>query len=1178
MYTSISSVNQGAILWSPAEMVYSHYAMLKGINQMAYTKQYRDTLEANPADTLFYRLAGNSPIAPAAPTGVAAAAAGNRQAEVSWNVVPGATSYSVMRSINSGWPFGEVIATGVAGTSVMDTNLAANTTYYYAVSADNATSRSAWSTQAAATTIFDPNWIAVKSGLNAPEVTPFSSDLYFSGGNTGVPSMNPVVDTSAVANPAPNLAYIVERYGAFTYTFPGLVTGASYKVRLHFAETYWTAVGQREFNVFINGSQVLTNFDIFAITGAQYKAVIKEFNATANSSGQIVIQFAAVVDNPSSKGIEIVNLASLAAPTNLVATATSSQVVLTWPSVIGASSYNVYCSTTNGGTYVKINSLTGTSYTNSSLNSGTTYYYVVTAVSSASESAYSIQVVATPSSATPAAPSNLVVINDDGQAWISWNTVTNATSYNVYRSTTNGGPYSLVGNSITPSYPDLGINDGTTYYYVVTAVSAVGEGASSTQVSATPHAPAGETWTGGGADNNWTTAGNWGGVAPALNDSLRFAGSTRLAATNNFPYGVTFNSIVFNNGAGAFGLGGNAIYLANGITNLSTSLQTISANVELMASQNISASSGNISLNGVIDDGGSGFGPTLTGPNKIIFAATNTYSGTTTVNGGTLQFGAAQTLAGSLSLANAISGTILDLNGFNVSVAALPAASGLAVITNSSATPATLLVNGAVDLTGESIKGTTILNVNSTGLTLPSATVFGSSSAALELSANVGRQNNIAAALGGATLIFNTNVSGFQSTTAQTIGGGVTVNGTNNNWNFQNTTTVNGSWTGSGAINLNQGFSPTFTFGGNLTGFQGTLRLQANGGTANNSDKFDLVNTANPGGGQCVWNLIETGTGVSGNVGTVTLEWNGGSSGNTYSIPLGDLTSLAPNNGSSPSAGATGAILLSNAKSGTTANYQIGSLNHNSTFGGIIQNGFGTTAVTKVGTGTWTLTGTNTYSGLTTVSNGTLFISTLHSGGGNFLVTDGSRLGVMKSGGVSAAVGSLTLGNAGSATLMFTNVSSTTSPLINALATVNVNGTNTIQITSTNGLVAGSVYPLIKYGLLAGAGVTGLNLSMPANTAAVLTNDAGNSWIALKVINLSVNTNVIGIATAVVGGGLQLSWPADHIGWSLQSQTDPLNTGLGTNWVTLSGSSSTNQTTIPINPTSGSVFYRLVYP
>lgn len=131
----------------------------------------------------------------------------------------------------------------------------------------------------------------------------FQADAFFSGGTTA--STTSAIDTSGVSNPAPQAVYQSERYGNFTYTFPNLQAGASYTVRLHFAEFYWSNAGQRVFNVSINGNQVLTNFDIIASAGAKNKALIEQFSATANGSGQIVIQFSTVVDNAKASGIEI---------------------------------------------------------------------------------------------------------------------------------------------------------------------------------------------------------------------------------------------------------------------------------------------------------------------------------------------------------------------------------------------------------------------------------------------------------------------------------------------------------------------------------------------------------------------------------------------------------------------------------------------------------------------------------------------------------------------------------------------------------------------------------------------------------------------------------------------------------------------------------------------------------
>ncbi len=153
---------------------------------------------------------------------------------------------------------------------------------------------------------------AVNAG--GPAVGSFAADVDFIGGSTSTSTA--AVDTSGVTNPAPMAVYQSRRFGNFTYTLPGFGAGSSHTVRLHFSENFFTAAGQRVFNVSINGTQVLTNFDIFAAAGAQNKAVIREFVINANSSGQYGIQFTSVVNNASVSGIEIIS-ASTSGPVDI---------------------------------------------------------------------------------------------------------------------------------------------------------------------------------------------------------------------------------------------------------------------------------------------------------------------------------------------------------------------------------------------------------------------------------------------------------------------------------------------------------------------------------------------------------------------------------------------------------------------------------------------------------------------------------------------------------------------------------------------------------------------------------------------------------------------------------------------------------------------------------------------
>jgi len=76
----------------------------------------------------------------------------------------------------------------------------------------------------------------------------------------------------------------------------------------------------------------------------------------------------------------------------------------------------------------------------------------------------------------------------------------------------------------------------------------------------------------------------------------------------------------------------------------------------------------------------------------------------------------------------------------------------------------------------------------------------------------------------------------------------------------------------------------------------------------------------------------------------------------------------------------------------------------------------------------------------------------------------------------------------------------------------------------------------------------------------------------------TVATNPTNITAKVTGSTLTLSWPADHLGWILQSQTNTLGKGLFTNWVDVAGSGAGTQAVITVTATNPAVFFRLRSP
>ena len=197
----------------------------------------------------------------------------------------------------------------------------------------------------------------------------------------------------------------------------------------------------------------------------------------------------------------------------------------------------------------------------------------------------------------PATPAGVSAAAGNAQVNLSWAASSGATSYNVKRAATSGGPYTTVASPTTASYTNTGLTNGTTYYYVVSAVNSAGESANSAQVSATP--------TGATSSGSPT-------LIPAEAGTL--AGSVVLEATNagyhgsgylNFP--TTGGTATYSNVSG--GSGGAAtliIRFALGITG---------------------TRAGNLTINGVAQG--------IAFPSTTTWTAWTTYTVNVTLNAGT---------------------------------------------------------------------------------------------------------------------------------------------------------------------------------------------------------------------------------------------------------------------------------------------------------------------------------------------------------------------------------------------------------------------------------------------------------------------------------------------------------------------------------------------------------------
>ena len=409
------------------------------------------------------------------PTGVAAST-GDGRVTLAWTPVSGATSYRIYWSATSG-------VTPASGTQITNasnpytlTGLNDGTTYYFVVTAVNTNNSGTGESAASSQASCTP--LPVPAGVTA---------------STGD--------------------------GQATLAWTAVSGAASYNL-------YWsTATGVTPANG-TKISNVTAPYTLKGLTdGTTCYFVVTEVTGSVESS----------------TSVQVTGTPGRPVPAGVTVNPGDGQAAIYWTPVAGANSYNLYWSTTTGVTPANGTPITGatTPYNLTGLTDGTTYYIVVTAVttndSGIGESAASTQAQVTPSATPPpAVPTGVVLTTGDGQATIAWTLAPNTDSYNLYWSTATGVTPSTgtkIVNATNP-YTLKGLIDGTAYHFVVTAVNANGESTASQEVNGVPARLVPTGVTAGAGDGKATIS--WQPVTAAVSYNIYWSLYPGVTPTNGY--------------------------------------------------------------------------------------------------------------------------------------------------------------------------------------------------------------------------------------------------------------------------------------------------------------------------------------------------------------------------------------------------------------------------------------------------------------------------------------------------------------------------------------------------------------------------------------------------------------------------------------------------------------------
>lgn len=415
-------------------------------------------------------------------------------------------AYRIKRALNSGGPY-TLIHSGVLGNSYQDTNVAANTTYYYQVTATNITGRSQDSVEIAVTSTpqiaVTPTSLVAVPGPGEVDLTwvTYGANSTYRvfralqpGGPyqvvSGILSSAHYLDTSVVNGTA--YYYVVTGRNVGGESFQS-VEASAVPLDVPSAPTglTLTLVNESPYCAGGKGVQLSWSPSPYGIGYAIFRSYIsnnESYFATTTGTTFTDCAPTGTVSGPSYNFYKVAakwgtlfsDLSNEVATTNdmaptLSVDAGNNEVRLYWSAPSYVSSYTVERASSYVGPFTVLQSgITSTGYMDYSVTNDTAYFYRVHAVyGNGSQGWYSQTLSAIPS-ATPSAPSNLTLVVVNKQPVLNWTAPSHYDGFNIYRASSAGGPYTYMGRVNTNTYTDTSPLSSMNYYYV-TAVWGLSE-------------------------------------------------------------------------------------------------------------------------------------------------------------------------------------------------------------------------------------------------------------------------------------------------------------------------------------------------------------------------------------------------------------------------------------------------------------------------------------------------------------------------------------------------------------------------------------------------------------------------------------------------------------------------------------------------------------------------------